>query len=161
MSAHMKNFDVLLEVANTLLGPEGCPWDREQTFQSLRPYLLEETHEVLEAVDEGDINCMVEELGDLLFVIIFYATLGRIKNLFSIEEVVDGVREKIVRRHPHIFGKEKADSAQEVLVHWERMKGSEKKKNSTIPKLDFVHLWRLSSISYCSSEAYDLRGRLE
>jgi MazG family protein len=123
----MKSFDELLELADHLNGPEGCPWDREQTYESLRPYLLEEAHEVLDAVDQGDIKNLVEELGDLIYIIIFFAKLGEKKKEFDIDEILTKVRKKLIRRHPHVFGEEKAETAEEVLHHWHNVKAEEKK----------------------------------
>lgn len=123
----MKEFDKLLVIADALHGPNGCPWDKEQTFQSLRPHVLEEAHELLEAVDEDDAEKMVEELGDVLFQIVFFGKLGQKTKRFTLEEVIRNVSEKLVRRHPHVFGDVKADSSDEVIQHWERVKSEEKK----------------------------------
>ncbi|MBP9840964.1 MAG: MazG family protein [Simkaniaceae bacterium] len=123
----MKSFDELLELADHLNSPEGCPWDREQTYESLRPYLLEEAHEVLDAVDQGDIKNLIEELGDLIYIIIFYAKLGEKKEEFDIDQILTNVRKKLIRRHPHVFGEEKAESAADVVHHWNRIKDEEKK----------------------------------
>ncbi len=134
----MKSFDKLLEVSDRLLAQDGCPWDREQTFKSLRPYLLEEAHEALEAIDEDQDEMIIEELGDLLYIIIFYAKLGAIQERFTIEEVLETVREKMVRRHPHIFGDVKVKKVEEVIYHWERIKKLEKSSRKSplegIPK---------------------------
>ncbi len=118
----MKEFDDLLLVANTLLGPEGCPWDRKQTMHSLQTYLLEETHELMEAIDSKDIKKMEEELGDALYTLIFTAKLAEKENLFSLSQVMCLVKEKLIRRHPHIFGNVKAESAEEVMRNWEEIK---------------------------------------
>ena len=122
----MKAFDDLKKICDTLHGPDGCPWDKKQTFQSLRPHLLEEAHELLEAVDEDDTEKMVEELGDVLFEIIFYAKLGEISKRFTLEDVIKTVSEKLIRRHPHVFGDLKVEDADEVVHHWERIKKLEK-----------------------------------
>lgn len=128
----MKSFDELLTLADHLNGPEGCPWDKEQTYESLRPYLLEEAHEVLDAVDQGIIKNLVEELGDLLYILIFYAKLGEKKQEFDIDEILTKARKKLIRRHPHVFGEEKAETADEVLHHWNRIKDEEKKGKSIL-----------------------------
>ena len=124
----MKAFDDLLEIAEALHGPNGCPWDKKQTFQSLRPHVLEEAHELLEAIDADDTEMMVEELGDVLFQIVFLGKLGQKTGRFTLEEIVRSVSEKLVRRHPHVFGEEKAHSTEDVIKHWERVKSEEKKK---------------------------------
>ena len=124
----MQEFDELKSICDALHGPNGCPWDKKQTFQSLRQHLLEETHELLEAVDEDDTKMMVEELGDVLFQIIFYAKLGEVNKRFTLEEVIKTVSEKLVRRHPHVFGDLSLEDADEVIHHWERIKKLEKKE---------------------------------
>lgn len=124
----MKEFQELLDIADTLHGPGGCPWDKEQTFRSLRPHLLEELHEVLEAVDENDPEKMIEELGDLLFIIIFYAKLGQKSGQFTIQDILKTVASKLIRRHPHVFGEVEVESAADVVHHWERIKKLEKKE---------------------------------
>ena len=122
----MEEFDELKDICDVLNGPDGCPWDKKQTFQSLRPHLLEETHELLEAVDEDDTDKIVEELGDVLFQIIFYAKLGEKSDRFTIQDVIKTVSEKLIRRHPHVFGDLAVENADEVVHHWERIKKLEK-----------------------------------
>lgn len=104
----------------------GCPWDLEQDHRSLRPYLVEETHEVLEAIDRADDAALREELGDLLLQVVLHAQLADDRGAFSITEVVREITAKMVRRHPHVFGGARADDAAEVLRHWERIKAAEK-----------------------------------
>src|SRR5579863_8504265 len=99
----MEQFDSLLRVAERLLGPNGCPWDQTQTFASLQPYVLEQAHEVIEAVDLDNDKKILEELGDLLYTVIFYAKLAEKTGRFSLEEILVSIRDKLVRRHPHIF----------------------------------------------------------
>ena len=123
----MEAFDELLDIADILHGPDGCPWDKKQTFESLRPYVLEEAHELLEAIDEKDMPGMVEELGDILFQVIFFGKLGEKDDSFSIEDIITSVSEKLVNRHPHVFGEEHADSPDDVIHHWEKAKSQEKK----------------------------------
>ena len=125
----MEAFDQLLAIADRLLGPEGCPWDREQTLFTLQPYLLEESHELIEAVDAQDSAKMAEELGDVLYVLIFAAKLGEKEGAFSLSEAIRIVSEKLIRRHPHVFGNQKVSSADEVLTTWEEVKKKEGKKN--------------------------------
>jgi len=124
----MKEFDQLIEISDTLHGPRGCPWDKEQTFQSLRPHILEEVHELLEAVDDDDGKGMVEELGDVLFQIIFFAKLGQKTGRFTLEDIITIVSEKLVRRHPHVFGDAKVEQSDEVIHLWEQAKAEEKKE---------------------------------
>lgn len=124
----MKEFEKLVEITDTLNGPKGCPWDKEQTFQSLRPYVLEEAHELLEAIDEDSTEGMVEELGDILFQIVFFGKLGEKSGRFNLQEVARKVGEKLIRRHPHVFGDAEAEDASEVIHHWERVKAEEKKE---------------------------------
>lgn len=126
----MGAFDELLAVADQLMGPSGCPWDREQTFKTLQPFVIEEAHEVVEAVDLDEDSKIVEELGDLLYIIVFYAKLAKVQGRFSIDEVIHGVKEKLIRRHPHVFGSVKADTLEEIKENWERIKSQEKGKKS-------------------------------
>jgi nucleoside triphosphate diphosphatase len=117
----------LVAVMRRLLAPDGCPWDREQTFESLRRYALEEACEVIDAIDTGDRKAMREELGDLLLQVVFQAELGRREGSFAIDDVVSGIVDKLVHRHPHVFGDLKAEDADEVLRNWEKLKAIEKK----------------------------------
>ena len=116
----------LLKVMARLRGPGGCPWDLEQTHQSLARHLLEEAHETLEAIDSGDPALLREELGDLLLQVVFHAEMARQEGTFDIDDVAETITAKLVRRHPHVFGDVRVDSAAEVLVNWERIKGEEK-----------------------------------
>jgi tetrapyrrole methylase family protein/MazG family protein/ATP diphosphatase len=117
----------LVAVMRRLLEPDGCPWDREQTFESLRKYALEEACEVIDAIDSGDRKALREELGDLLLQVVFQAELGRREGAFAIDDVVSGIVEKLVHRHPHVFGDMDAKDADEVLRNWEKLKAIEKK----------------------------------
>ena len=128
----MESFDKLFNIAHALHGPNGCPWDKKQTFKSLRSHILEEVHELLEAVDEDNIEGMVEELGDLFFFIIFYAKIGEKEGEFTLEEIITTVSEKLIRRHPHVFGEAKVKDADEVMHHWERIKKLEKKERKNV-----------------------------
>lgn len=116
----------LLETLDTLLGPNGCPWDRKQTYQSLRSSLLEETHEVLEALDHQDIHNLREELGDLLFNVLFIGKIAEKEKHFTIAQAIGDFQEKIIRRHPHVFGEEKVSSIEEVKEVWAKVKNKEK-----------------------------------
>jgi tetrapyrrole methylase family protein/MazG family protein/ATP diphosphatase len=116
----------LVAVMRRLLAPDGCPWDREQTFETLRKYVLEEACEVIDAIDAGDRKGIREELGDLLLQVVFQAELARREGSFAIDDVVAGIVEKLVHRHPHVFGDLTAKDADEVLRNWEKLKAKEK-----------------------------------
>lgn len=119
-------FTQLVKLMETLRGPRGCPWDREQTHRSIRPYLLEETYEVLEAIDSGDDEKFKEELGDLLLQIVFHCQMAKEEGKFDITGVIGQVIKKLTRRHPHVFAKVKVKNSQEVLENWEKIKSGEK-----------------------------------
>ena len=121
-------FGELVQIMARLRGENGCPWDREQTHASIKPYLLEETYEVLESIDENDPAKLEEELGDLVLQVVFHAQMADETGLFTIADVLRGINEKLRRRHPHIFGDVKADTAQEVLFNWEQIKKLEREK---------------------------------
>lgn len=110
-----------------LRAANGCPWDREQTHDTLRPYLIEEAYEVLDALDSGDAADIAGELGDLLLQVVFHAQLGAEAGRFDIADVIEHVHTKMVRRHPHVFGKVKADTAAQVLKNWEQLKAEERR----------------------------------
>lgn len=134
----MKEFNELLEVAEKLLSPEGCPWDQKQTFLSLQPYVLEEAHEVIEAVDSNEDRQIVEELGDLLYTIIFYGKLAQREGRFTMEDIVRTVKEKLIRRHPHVFGEVKVDHVDDVVKNWEQIKKQEKGDQTGKSRLDGI-----------------------
>lgn len=117
----------LVGVMRRLLAPDGCPWDREQSFASLRRYVIEEACEVVDAIDSGDRDAIREELGDLLLQVVFQAELGRMEGSFAIDDVVAGIVDKLVERHPHVFGTLSAKDADEVLRNWEKLKAAKKK----------------------------------
>lgn len=114
-----------------LRAPGGCPWDREQTFDSIKPYTLEETYEVLEAIDNRDWQELSGELGDLLLQVLFYAEMAKEQGTFSIDDVLDRLSTKLVDRHPHVFGDVKADTSAEVKRNWEALKVEERKKKQS------------------------------
>ncbi len=117
----------LVEIMDRLLAPDGCPWDREQTLDSLRPFLVEETYEVLDALSRKDVPGHCEELGDLLMQIVFQAALRRAEGAFDIDAVVAAISDKLVRRHPHIFGDAKGlETSAQVLAQWDEIKRAEK-----------------------------------
>jgi MazG family protein len=124
-----RRFDDLVALQQKLLSPGGCPWDREQTHETLRTYLLEETYEVLDALDSSDPAKLSEELGDLLLQIVFHSELTRAAGQFDIGDVIEGIYLKMVRRHPHVFGDAKAHSAADVLNKWEHLKAEERRQN--------------------------------
>jgi tetrapyrrole methylase family protein/MazG family protein/ATP diphosphatase len=121
-----KKFERLVEIMAQLRGPDGCPWDKEQDFNTLKPMLVEETYEVLEAIDNADFDGLSEELGDILLHVVFHSQLAREQQKFDIDTVVDNICEKLVRRHPHVFGSETAGSPEEVIKNWEAIKAQEK-----------------------------------
>jgi tetrapyrrole methylase family protein/MazG family protein len=119
-------FRKLVGLMAALRGPEGCPWDKKQTPDSLKPFLVEECYEVIDALDEGKPDKIKEELGDLLFQIIFHARIAEERGHFSIDDVITAIHEKMTRRHPHVFGDEKLATDKEVLANWEEIKKKEK-----------------------------------
>lgn len=122
-----RRFEKLVEVQARLRAPGGCPWDREQTHDSLRPYLLEEAYEVLDALDSGDDRRLVSELGDLMLQVVFHAQLASEQGRFDVGDVADAIREKLIRRHPHVFGHARARNSAEVLKRWEELKAEERR----------------------------------
>src|SRR5271170_7640607 len=123
-----ERFERAVAIMERLRAPGGCPWDREQTFDSIKPYTLEETYEVLEAIDNRDWDELPGELGDLLLQILFYSEIAREQGTFSIDDVLDRLSDKLVNRHPHVFGDAKADTSTEVKRNWEALKVEERKK---------------------------------
>jgi MazG family protein len=121
-----ERFDKLVEIMTTLRGPNGCPWDKQQDFNSLKPMLVEEVYEVLEAIDNQDYDGLAEELGDLLLHVVFHAQLGKEASQFDINTVIEKISDKLVRRHPHVFGNESASTPEEVIKNWEAIKAEEK-----------------------------------
>jgi tetrapyrrole methylase family protein/MazG family protein len=117
----------LRRIMEQLRGPQGCPWDREQTLESLRTYLVEEAHEVIEAIDAGSSEALREELGDLLLQIVFQARVAEERGGFDIESVMKGIGDKIVSRHPHVFASGRLDNAEQVLQQWEQLKADERR----------------------------------
>src|SRR5690606_17403089 len=124
-----RKFERLHEIVRILRSPEGCPWDREQTHRSIRKNLIEETCEVLETIDDDDPDAMREELGDLLLQVMLHSQMEEEAGTFTVWDVIAGLNEKLVRRHPHVFGDRSADSAEEALQNWEAMKAAEKKES--------------------------------
>lgn len=139
-----KEFSQLRQIIAELRGPNGCPWDKKQTHESLRKYLLEESYELIEAINEGDIDHIIEELGDVLLQVMLHSQIGEDEGYFSIDDVLEGISDKMIRRHPHVFGEEQADSVEDVMKHWQNAKKQEAKTdresvlegiNSALPNL--------------------------
>jgi ATP diphosphatase len=128
MSTTGERFQRAVQIMARLRAPGGCPWDREQTFDTIKPYTLEETYEVLEAIDNRDWPELTGELGDLLLQVLFYSEMAREAGHFSVDDVLDRLSDKLVARHPHVFGDVKADTPAEVLRNWEALKAQEKEK---------------------------------
>jgi tetrapyrrole methylase family protein/MazG family protein len=120
-------FEGLLEIMDRLRGPDGCPWDQEQDYASLRGYLLEEVYEVAQALDDKDEQALCEELGDLLFQIVFLSRIGKEHGSFTAQDVIRGIATKMVRRHPHVFGDSSVKDSEDVLRNWEEIKKQEKR----------------------------------
>ncbi|MXP59175.1 nucleoside triphosphate pyrophosphohydrolase [Pantoea sp. Taur] len=129
----------LLTIMQTLRDPErGCPWDRQQTFASIAPYTLEETYEVIDAIQREDFDDLRGELGDLLFQVVFYAQMADEQQRFNFDDICNAISDKLERRHPHIFGDVQADTTQEVLKNWEAIKHSERAEKSQHSVLDDI-----------------------
>ena len=122
-----ERFERAVSIMARLRAPGGCPWDREQTFDSIKPYTLEEAYEVLEAIDNRDWNELPGELGDLLLQVLFYAEMAQEQGSFSIDNVLDRLSDKLIKRHPHVFGDVEAKTSSDVLRNWEAIKAQEKK----------------------------------
>ena len=121
----MSEFDELVQIMKRLRDPGGCPWDREQNHESLKPYLVEEVYEVLDAIDRMDDGALKEELGDLMLQIVFHAQIASEAGAFGLADVAGTIADKLVRRHPHVFGETKVDGVAGVMVNWDRIKGRE------------------------------------
>ena len=128
----MDSFATLVYLVSRLRAPDGCPWDREQTHISIKPFLIEEVYEVVQALDQGDGEKFCEELGDLLLQIVLHAQMASEANKFDIAAVLRSINAKIIRRHPHVFGQLEVNDAREVLLSWEALKQEEKEEKSSI-----------------------------
>jgi MazG family protein len=128
MATTGERFERAVSIMARLRGPGGCPWDREQNFDSIKPYTIEEAYEVLEAIDNRDWEELRGELGDLLLQVLFYSQMASEENRFSIDDVLDRLSNKLVDRHPHVFGNVTAETSAEVLRNWEALKAEEKRK---------------------------------
>lgn len=125
-------FRRLVEVIARLRSPSGCPWDREQTLETIKPFTLEETYELLEAIDAGDDAGIVEELGDVLLQVVLDAQIGADENRFDMLDVIEGITHKMIERHPHVFGDVEAHTADDVVHNWDRIKQREKQRDSLL-----------------------------
>jgi MazG family protein len=130
-----KNIDRLHEIIKTLRTPDGCPWDRKQTPESFKSYIIEETHELLEAIDQEEPNQIKEELGDMFFQLIFLGELYEEQGEFTISEAVQSITKKMIHRHPHVFGDEKLASDEDQRRRWNELKAKEKKKEKSVSDL--------------------------
>ncbi len=133
-----KGFQGLLDIMKALRGPGGCPWDREQSKETLKPFVIEEAYEVIEAIDSGNVNDIKEELGDLLLQVVFLAQLAEETGEFKMDDVIQGISDKLVRRHPHVFAGETKETAEEVLKKWESIKIDERKEKASSSVLEGV-----------------------
>jgi tetrapyrrole methylase family protein/MazG family protein len=129
---NVRTFAGIMNVTRRLRAPGGCPWDREQTHQTLKPHLLEEAYEVMEALDEGDPVLLAEELGDLLFQVTIHSQVAAEEGAFTVEDVIECITRKLIGRHPHVFGELQLENAQEVRQHWEAFKQREKPKRASV-----------------------------
>lgn len=123
----MNNFEKLVEIVKKLRGENGCPWDREQNLYSIKNLFMEEAFELIDALDKQDIYNIKEELGDVLFHTVFHACMAQDEGHFDINQVLETINEKLVRRHPHVFGTENVSNSDEVIVNWDKIKAEEKK----------------------------------
>ncbi len=154
-----EKFERAVGIMARLRAPGGCPWDREQTFDTIKPYTLEETYEVLDAIDARDWPELTGELGDLLLQVLFYAQMASEEKTFSIDDVLDRLSNKLVARHPHVFGDVKAHTPKEVLRNWEALKAEEKKQSGDERKKQETLLSGISSAMPSLMEAYKISSR--
>lgn len=147
-----KSFTKLVEVVAHLRSPEGCPWDREQTLETIKPFTLEETYELLEAIDSGDDEAIVEELGDLLLQVVLDAQIAADEQRFDLVNVIEKITSKMIDRHPHVFGTGEAETAQDVRKHWDHAKKKEKNRQSLLDGIP-IALPQLSRTNLLSKKA--------
>lgn len=134
----MDSFHELLQIIERLLGPGGCSWDQEQTQKSMRPLLIEEVYEVVDAIDRKDNPHLLEELGDLFFNVVFTCRLSQKEGVFSLQDVIRELNTKLIRRHPHVFGDAKISSTSELLKQWDKIKETEKRNSSSSAEKDAI-----------------------
>ncbi|MDZ7671603.1 MAG: nucleoside triphosphate pyrophosphohydrolase [Halanaerobiales bacterium] len=153
-----KNFDSefekLLYIMEKLRGPDGCPWDKKQDFYSLKPYIIEEAYEVVEALEEKNMDSLKEELGDLLLQVVFQAQIGKENDVFDIDDIIEAISNKLIRRHPHVFGDKKLNTPKEVKKSWEEIKSLERNNNSKGSLLDHV-----SKVQPALNQAYEVQEK--
>jgi ATP diphosphatase len=157
-----EKFEQLIEIMRVLRAPGGCPWDREQTLASLRPFVLEETYEVLEAIDNGDMAELREELGDYLYEAVFLAQIGEESGQLSIGDAIDAIRAKLVRRHPHVFARQADDegiTSGQVIERWETMKAREREANGEAAKREKTTLSGVPKTLPSLLRAYEISSR--
>lgn len=147
-------FDKLLLIMEELRGPEGCPWDKEQDFYSLKPYIIEEAYEVVEALEKKDMKSLKEELGDLLLQIVFQAQIGKENDVFDINDVIEGIRNKLIRRHPHVFANKRIETAKQVKKTWEEIKSKERSNNKEESLLD-----NISKVQPSLNQAFEIQKK--
>ena len=152
------SWEDFLEIMRLLRAPGGCPWDAEQTHASIRRNFLEETYEALDAIDRDDPEDMCEELGDVLMQVVFHAQIETERGRFTFDDVVDGVSQKLVYRHPHVFGTVEVADSREVLVNWDALKRKEKSQTTTADAIEAVPhtlpaLWRAEKIGSKTAKA--------
>ena len=164
------DYNDLLEIIRLLRSPEGCPWDKAQTHESIRRGLLEEAYEAAEAIDARDTDLLKEELGDVLMQVVFHADIEKDAGRFDMDDVCDGVVKKLLFRHPHVFGAAHEDSPESVLVSWDKLKRQEKGQKTTADALDAVArslpgLWRAEKLQKKAADAgfdwHDVQGALD
>ncbi len=126
---HLNQFSALVEIVEALRGPDGCPWDKEQTHTTLTQYAIEEAHELAEAIEMGEKSAIVEELGDLLLQVVLHAEIARQANSFTLADIIQTINQKMIRRHPHVFAKVEVADSQEVLRNWSKIKEQEKARD--------------------------------
>ncbi|HKE86473.1 MAG TPA: nucleoside triphosphate pyrophosphohydrolase [Vicinamibacterales bacterium] len=157
-----ERFEKLVDIMRALRAPDGCPWDREQTHASLRPFLLEETYEVLEAIEGGTPRHLCEELGDVLFEVVFMSRLSEEAGDFSIGDTIDAVCDKLVRRHPHVFARQTGDSSltsSQVIEKWETLKARERAEAGAAPKAKKTTLSGVPKTLPSLLRAYEVSSR--
>ncbi len=163
-------YDDLLEIIRLLRSPDGCPWDRVQTHTSIRRGMLEEAYEAAEAIDTGNTALLREELGDVLMQVVFHADIEKDAGRFTMDDVCDGVVKKLLYRHPHVFGDGQAETAEAVLVNWDKLKRQEKGQKTTADALDAVArslpaTWRAEKLQKKAADAgfdwHDVSGALD
>ena len=138
MSETLNSLSKLIKITDTLMGKDGCPWDKVQTRESLKPYLVEETYEVLDALDANDPEKIKDELGDLLYQILFHSKISSLKGEFNFRDVIDNLSEKMVRRHPHVFQEGELNTPDQVVKQWEEIKRNEKNQANQKSILDNI-----------------------